>query len=357
MRRFAVFLLLLAALTVCFAAHIRAKAQDGELSSLTDALPDGRDAMERAAQGDFAGALRTLWEKVRGQIRTELSALVRSAAAVFAVCTLCAMAGAFAPERTRLIALIGTAAIFSLCFGEIQGAGRAGAESIEKLSAFGKTLLPTLCAAQIASGALGSAGTVYTAAVFVCDTALVGVKDILTPLVCAYCALTTAQSLSGNEGLGKLARLLRTGTVWVLKLMLGAFSGYLAISGVLSGAANAVVVKSARLAVGAVPLIGTALSDAAETVVAGAAAVKSVIGAAGVAGVLVITALPFLRLACVYALFRASSVLSAMTGAGETAVYAENLCEGFLLTLALCAFCTLLVLISIFAAILGTVRL
>ena len=38
------------------------------------------------------------------EIRTELSALVRSSAAVFAVCTLCAMAGAFAPERTRLIA-------------------------------------------------------------------------------------------------------------------------------------------------------------------------------------------------------------------------------------------------------------
>ena len=54
-----------------------------------------------------------------------------------------------------------------------------------------------------------------------------------------------------------------------------------------------------------------------------------------------------------YALYKLAAVLSSMTGAGELAAYAENLSDGFILILAMCAACTLMVLVGVFAAILG----
>ena len=228
-----------------------------------------------------------------------------------------------------------------------------GQQVMEELSVFSKALLPALCAAQVMSGSLSGAGTVYTAVLFVCDLLITVLTQVMVPLVYAYCALVTAHCICGNEGILKLSRLLKSGITWSLKLLLGIFTGYLAVSGVLSGTANAVAVKTLKLASGAVPLVGGVISDAAETVIAGAAAVKGVVGVVGIVGIASIILLPFVKVALSYALYKLAAVLSSMTGAGELAAYAENLSDGFILILAMCAACTLMVLVGVFAAILG----
>ena len=327
------------------------------LDRLESALPDAREALESAGNGDFSAALGGIWEKLGALVQNELASLVRGPAAVFAVCVLCALVRAFTGGEARTAAFCGAAGILAVGLGSLGGGMAEGKACLEALSAFGNTLLPTLCAAQIMAGGMGTAGTLYTAGAFVCGVVLSAVSACLAPLVYGFTALSAAQCLSGNDGFGRLGKLWKSGTIFVLKLLLGAFTGFLAISGVLSGAANAAAVKSAKLASGAVPLIGSALSDAAETVVAGAFAVKSVVGAAGLVGILAISAAPFARMALACILYKAAAILSAMTGAGETAAFAENLADAFVLLLALCAACTLAVILCVFMAILGAAGL
>ena len=79
-----------------------------------------------------------------------------------------------------------------------------------------------------------------------------------------------------------------------MKLVLSLFTGYMAITGVISGTADAAAVKVTKMAIsGAVPVVGGMLSNATETVLAGAAAVRATAGVLGLLAILAITAAPF----------------------------------------------------------------
>ncbi len=349
-------------LTVCCAYALPDTADtlyEAPLTELEDALPkDAQEAagdFELAASGDFAAALGEIWGNIFKPAKTYLVQTLRSAIVVLVVCAIYAGVHVFCERNARVFVFCGTAAIAAACLGKLSSVMTIGQQVLQELTVFSKTLLPTLCAAEIMTGSISGAGVVYTAVLFVCDILITVISQVMTPLVYAYCALVTAYCVCGNEGILKLSRLLKSGITWSLKLLLGMFTGYLAISGVLAGATNAVAVKTLKLASGAVPLIGGVISDAAETVVAGAAAVKGVVGIAGIVGIFAIVLLPFIKLGVCYVLYKIAAVLSAMTGAGELATYAENLSDGFVLILAMCAACTLMILVGVFAAILGAV--
>lgn len=340
--------------------------QDPQDALYEDSLTELSDALSKQAQdtagdlgpavsGDFAGALGQVLSNIFKPAKTYFTQTVRSAAVVLIICALCAGVRVFAESSSRVLVFAGTAAIAAACLGKLGSVMTLGQQALEELSVFSKTLLPALCAAEVMSGSVSGAGVVYTAVLFVCDILITVIAQVMTPLVYAYCALVTAHCVCANEGILKLSRLLKNGITWSLKLLLGIFTGYLAISSVLAGSANAVAVKTLKLASGAVPLVGGVISDAAETVVAGAAAVKGVIGAVGIVGIASIILLPFIKLAVSYILYKLAAVLAAMTGVGELAAYAEHLSDGFVLILAMCAACTLMVLVGVFAAILGAV--
>ncbi len=62
------------------------------------------------------------------------------------------------------------------------------------------------------------------------------------------------------------------------------FTGYLTLSGAVSTSADALTVQATRSAVGAMPVVGRILSDAAGSVLAGAGVVKNAIGVFGLLG-------------------------------------------------------------------------
>ena len=86
----------------------------------------------------------------------------------------------------------------------------------------------------------------------------------------------------------------------VLSAVLLVFVGYLTISGVIAGSSDAVTVKTAKLALsGVVPVVGGILSDAAETVLAGAGVLKSTVGLFGMLVVFGMCVAPFFSWACI----------------------------------------------------------
>ena len=89
-------------------------------------------------------------------------------------------------------------------------------------------------------------------------------------------ALSIARAAVGEQILGKLSALIKWLMEWALKLCLYLFTGYMAITGVVSGTADAAAGKAARIAIsGAVPVVGGILSDAADAVLLSAAALGS----------------------------------------------------------------------------------
>ena len=101
-----------------------------------------------------------------------------------------------------------------------------------------------------------------------------------------------------------------------MKLVLTIFIAYLTISGVIGGSADALAVKTAKFAVsGSVPVVGGIISDAAESMLAGAVLIRNTVGVVGMLCVAAICLVPFLKVGFNYLLFKAGgAVLSPVCG-------------------------------------------
>ena len=190
-----------------------------------------------------------------------------------------------------------------------------GVDTVQELSEYEKLLLPVLTAAMAAQGGVGTSAALY-AGTAACNAVL---SDLtarwLAPMIYMYLALAVAHGAVGEEMLKKLRDFIRSAAVWGLKTMLYVYTGYITITGVVSGTTDASLLKAAKLTIsGAVPVVGGILSDASEAVLVGAAAVKN---AAGIYGLLAILSLwigPFLRIGAHYLMVKAVGAVSGVFG-------------------------------------------
>ena len=124
-------------------------------------------------------------------------------------------------------------------------------------------------------------------------------------MVYVFLALSVANSALGQDMLKQMKDLVKWLMTWTLKIVLYIFTGYMSITGVVSGSADAAALKATKLTIsGMVPVVGSILSDASEAVLVGADLVRS---AAGIYGLLAVIALwigPFVRIGVQYLLLK-----------------------------------------------------
>ena len=97
---------------------------------------------------------------------------------------------------------------------------------------------------------------------------------------------------------------------WSLKILLYAFTGYISVTGVVSGTADAAALKVAKMTIsGMVPVVGGILSDASEAVLVGAGTVKNATGVYGMFAVMAMALAPFVKIAAHYLLLKGTAAL------------------------------------------------
>ena len=149
----------------------------------------------------------------------------------------------------------------------------------------------------------------------------------------------------------KLGELLKKAVGWVLGGLLTVFVTYLTISGAVAGAADAHAVKLAKSAVSAaVPVVGGILSDAAESVLAGAGLLRGMVGTLGTLALLGACLTPFLHLGCQYLFYQAASLVSAAAGPKKLTRLIAMLGDAFALVLAMTGTSAVLLLISLLSS-------
>ncbi len=227
-----------------------------------------------------------------------------------------------------------------------------GNEVIEKMELFSKVLLPTVAAATAASGSPGGAAARQLAAMLFSDLLMTLINRLLLPLVYAYIAACTAYAAIGNEGLKRIAAMLKWVVTSLLTTVLLAFVGYLTVSGVIAGTTDALTVKAAKFTVSSmVPVVGGILSDAAEPGLAGAAILKNSVGVFGMLAVLGMCVLPFLQLGVHYLMYKITAALSATVADSRIAGLIDGIGGAFGLVLGLTGACALLLLVSLVSAV------
>ncbi|MBS5136482.1 MAG: stage III sporulation protein AE, partial [Oscillospiraceae bacterium] len=110
--------------------------------------------------------------------------------------------------------------------------------------------------------------------------------------------------------------------------------------------------KAAKLTIsGMVPVVGGILSDAAETVLAGAGILRNTVGIFGMLGVLALCVVPFLQLGVHYLVYKLTAALAATVSGGRMSALIDRIGGAFGLVLGMTGASALLLLVSLVSAI------
>jgi stage III sporulation protein AE len=143
---------------------------------------------------------------------------------------------------------------------------------------------------------------------------------------------------------------------WGLKTVLYIFTGYISITGIVSGSADAAMLKATKLTIsGMVPVVGNILSDASEAVLISAGIMKSAVGIYGLLAVIAMWIGPFLEIGIHYLLLKVSSGMIQMFGVKQMASLVKDFSAAMGLVLAMTGTMCMLFIISTICFMKGVV--
>lgn len=282
------------------------------------------DGLTPSPHMDIGQSLVILFERSSEEQGAALRSALRSLTKVMLVVVLTACASGFRASAGGVtvptIELAGALGVTAVLLSDLQGMLALCTQTLEQISTFSGAMMPVMAAAVSLSGAPVTATVLQAATMFAFDILIRFITIVLIPAVGAYIAIITVNTALGNDMLGQLAHFVKWITTSSLKLLLTLFIAYITISGSLGGSVDGVTLKAAKFAVsGSVPVVGGIISDAAETMLSGAALLKNTVGVFGMLCIVAICIVPFFCVGANYLLFKAgSAVLSPVCSSGLT---------------------------------------
>ena len=222
------------------------------------------------------------------------------------------------------------------------------AETVQTISEYGKLLLPVMATTLAAQGFGATSAALYASAAMFCGFLGNLISGVLLPGVYIFLALAIAGSATENQMLCKLKEMIISFYSWTLKTMLSFFTGFLAITGVVSGTTDAAAARLTKAAIsGMVPVVGGILSEATESVLVGAGMVKNAAGVYGVLAVMAVCVGPFLQIGVQYLLLKATAAFCDLFTGKQVSQLLKDYSGAMGLLLGMTGACTMLLFISV----------
>ena len=343
MRRLCLILLL------CLTLGFSCGAVEAEEEQLIDSLPP--EAAELMEDIDHHGtgffpSLLSLGSKALERSTQYISRGLRLCGILLCIVLLCSLCldptGNDGIRRS-----LGAVGIFVAVTGSLSTLVSLAEQTMDKLRAYSGVLLPVMSSAMAVSGGPTTAAALHGGTVLFANLLMSFLSRVLIPCVYFYLTLGAAEAALASKLLGELRELVSWLIEKSMRLILYLFTAYLSLTGLISGRADALAVKAAKAAVsGLVPVVGSLLSDASETMLIGAAVVKNSVGILGLLAILSIVILPFLRVGIQFLLIKLTSACAGSVGMPEHVQYLKQVSTGVGFLLAMTGICASLFLIS-----------
>lgn len=349
MRRIVIGVLLFAALTV----SVRAEALPdlyGTERLEQEAPPEVRQLLgEEGLSGgtDFFSAMHTVLMQTLTASESTVKRALSVLGKLLAVMILCSMTERLAPEKTQFAAqLAGVLTVTLLCTASMRSMLGLSRELIEKLCTFADLLLPVMSGTLAASGAPTTSAGLFAGTVLFMDILQRILERLFVPLVYVYAALSCTEcSLDGRvEKVRELTGfVIKVGLKGVMYL----FTAYLAITEIIGGCSDAATLKAAKATLSAViPVVGSVVSDAGDSILATAQILKGSAGVFGMTAILAIGIGPFAEIAIHFLTLKCAEAVGGTLTKGGVCKMVGRLSEAMGFMLAISASGILMGLIS-----------
>lgn len=277
---------------------------------------------EKYMPEDVSSFGEDLWFVIKSAIadlQPSIATAARTGLSLFATTLLISMVQSVSGSPQQIVRLIGALTIGVFLIQPSNAMVQLGITTIQQISEYGKLLLPVMSAALAAQGGVSASTALYTATAFFNAILTSAITKLIVPLLYIYIVLCIANNAIGNEILKHFCNFVKQLMSLLLKGALYLFSGFLTITGVVSGAADASAIKATKLIIsGSVPVVGKILSDASETILVSAGVMKSAAGVYGVVAIIAIFIGPFLQIGIQYLFLKITASVCGIFGTKQS---------------------------------------
>lgn len=261
----------------------------------------------------FHDALSIIESAIRKNESSIISAL-KTVAKVLLILILVQWVASVSGEKGHNAAVMaGAIGIVSCCTSDIRSMIGLGRTIMEELGAFLNLLLPVMMSASTASGSVVRGNSVYLLTTMFGNLLVRFGNKLLSPVLYCLLGLSLADAVLQRQQMKAFSTLLEWMVDKGIKGIVYAYVGFLTITGAISAATDTAAMKAAKMTIaGMVPVVGGIISGATETVLAGAAFLKSTIGTFGMLAILAAMITPFIRIGISYILFKLTATLGGM---------------------------------------------
>ena len=265
--------------------------------------------------GSFGEDLWFVIKKAIGNSQPYIKNAAGICASLLSISLLISLLNGLSGSSKFVLDLTATLAVALLLTQPVSVLTKLGVDTINSLSQYGKLLLPVMSAAMAAQGAVTASAALYTGTAIFLSVLTSAIHAILIPLIYVFIVISIANCAAGNELLKHLQKFIKWMLTWCLKITIYLFTGYLGITGVVNGTADAAAIKATKLAIsGFIPVVGKVVSEASETVLVSAAIMKNAAGIYGMIAVLAICIGPFLQIGIQYLILKITASLCSVFG-------------------------------------------
>lgn len=280
-----------------------------------------------------------LWyviKKAISQLQPSIAEAAGICISLIAVILLVSMMQNFTGTAKGTVDLVGTLALSLLLIQPSNSLIQLGIQTVEEISEYGKLLLPVMAASMAAHGGATASATLYSSTVLFNTFLSMLVSKLIIPMIYIYIVLCIASNAVGEDILKSMRNFVKWLMTWCLKITIYLFTGYIGITGVISGTTDAAAVKAAKLALsGLVPVVGSIISDASETILVSAGVMKNAVGVYGLVAILAMYIGPFLQIGAQYLILKVTAAVAGVFGSKQAVALVNDFSGvlGFLLAM------------------------
>lgn len=309
--------------------------------------PEAAEDLMPAETESFAEGLWSILKTAISKIAPDVTAAAGCCMTVIAVVIIASLLNAMPGSSKKVIHFVSTLALSAILLGQANTMVNLCGRTVREISDYTKLLLPVMTTALAAQGGVSGATALYAGTAAFNAVLSTLIAKVLVPMVYVFLALCVAHGAIGEQLLKKLRDFVKWLVSWSLKTILYIFTGYLGITGVITGTVDATALKAAKLTIsGVVPVVGGILSDASEAVLLSAGAMKNAAGIYGLLAVLAIWIMPFLQMGVQFLLLKLTAALSSVFGVSTATGLVEDFSVAMGLLLAMTGAVSFLMLIS-----------
>ena len=237
--------------------------------------------------------------------------------------------------------------IVTIVLGNFSTVIQSVKQTITNMTDFTNMLIPIMMTLIITTGSVTTATIMQPVLVFM--TSLIGnfIINIAIPITLVSTALGIVSKISNKVQVDRLAKRLKSSTIWIIGVILTIFVTVLSINGNLSGSVDAVTSKTAKAAVSnLIPIVGKILGDTVDSVIGCSGILKNAVGYIGVIVVLAISITPIIKLLLLMAIYYIGAAICEPIADEKIVKLLDQMADTFKMLLAFTASMSVMIIIG-----------